>query len=52
MNNNMEKIFVFVKKGDIKTAQNLLENNFLSLSTEDEEEYIPFLKENQTEEEW
>ena len=52
MNNNMEKIFVFVKKGDINTAQNLLENNFLSLSTEDEEEYIPFLKENQTEEGW
>lgn len=53
LNNKMEKIFVFVKKEDKKTIANLLENNFLSLSDEKgEEEYLPFLKENQTEESW
>lgn len=48
MNNFMEEVFIFVKQNDIKTATNLIDNDFISLSTgENNEEYIPFLKEKE-----
>lgn len=46
--NGMEQVFVFIRKNDQKTIRQLLEKGFLSLlTTEDQDDYIPFLKEKE-----
>lgn len=46
----IEQVFVFIKKKDQKTIDQLLKKGFLSLlTTEQEEDYIPFLKEKEEE---
>lgn len=51
LNDDIEEVFVFIKKDNQKLLDDLLNDNFISLRTDDDGGFIPLLKEKTYEDE-